>query len=199
MGIYCAKGISSRNISSRTTACMMPATGVRPPLLMLVMVRAMAPVAGIPPKMGERMLAIPCPTSSWLESWRSPMTPSATVAESRDSMAPSTAMVMAGDTSCLMAVQFRSGTFMPGSSALMEKRSPMVSTLVARPYCFSRYTPTVITMMAMSEPGHFVRNPGRQGDDGHAHQTDTRSPPVDGSEVVYVDNPFLDEVCREHQ
>lgn len=50
--------------------------------------------------------------------------------------------------------------------------------------------------MAMSEPGHFVRNPGRQGDDGHAHQTDTRSPPVDGSEVVYVDNPFLDEVCR---
>lgn len=30
---------------------MMPATGVRPPLLMLVMVRAMAPVAGIPPKM----------------------------------------------------------------------------------------------------------------------------------------------------
>ena len=50
----------------------MPATGVRAPERMLVAVRAMAPVAGIPPKSGETMLAIPCATSSTLGLWRSP-------------------------------------------------------------------------------------------------------------------------------
>ena len=34
-------------------------TGVRPPLLRLVAVRAMAPVAGMPPKSGEALLATP--------------------------------------------------------------------------------------------------------------------------------------------
>ena len=45
---------------------MMPATGVRPPLLILVMVLAMAPVAGIPPKIGVTTLAIPCAINSVL-------------------------------------------------------------------------------------------------------------------------------------
>ena len=39
-------------MSNSTTAWMIPATGVLLPLLILVMVRAMAPVAGIPPKSG---------------------------------------------------------------------------------------------------------------------------------------------------
>ena len=64
----------------------MPATGVRPPLLMLVIVRAIAPVAGIPPKIGEARFASPWAISSVLELLRSPMTPSATVAESSDSI-----------------------------------------------------------------------------------------------------------------
>ena len=51
-----------------TAACMMPATGVRPPLLMLVIVRAMAPVAGIPPNSGDARLAMPWAISSVLES-----------------------------------------------------------------------------------------------------------------------------------
>ena len=34
--------------------------GVRPPFLMLVAVRAIAPVAGMPPKSGDAMLATPC-------------------------------------------------------------------------------------------------------------------------------------------
>ena len=38
-------------ISKRVTACTIPATGVRPPFFTFVAVRAMAPVAGIPPKM----------------------------------------------------------------------------------------------------------------------------------------------------
>ena len=38
---------------------MMPETGERAPARMLVAVRAMAPVAGMPPKSGETMLAMP--------------------------------------------------------------------------------------------------------------------------------------------
>ena len=49
-------------MSSNTTECTIPAIGVRPPLLMLVIVRAMAPVAGIPPNIGEARLATPCAT-----------------------------------------------------------------------------------------------------------------------------------------
>lgn len=82
-------------ISNNTTACTIPATGDFPPLLIFVMVRAIAPVAGIPPNIGDTKLAIPCAISSVFESWRSPITPSATAAESKDSMAPNTAIVMA--------------------------------------------------------------------------------------------------------
>ena len=62
---------------------------------MLVAVRAMAPVAGIPPKSGEAILATPCATSSTLELWRSPVMPSATTAESMLSSAASSATVKA--------------------------------------------------------------------------------------------------------
>ena len=50
----------------------MPATGVRAPARMLVAVRAMAPVAGSPPKSGEAMLAMPWAISSTFGLWRSP-------------------------------------------------------------------------------------------------------------------------------
>ncbi len=88
-------GIRKRNISSSTAAWMMPATGVRPPLVMLVIVRAMAPVTGMPPKNGTVILARPWPISSVLELVREPVIPSATVDDSSDSMAPSIAMVKA--------------------------------------------------------------------------------------------------------
>ena len=51
----------------------MPATGVRPPDLMLAAVRAIAPVAGRPPNRPDARLAMPWPTSSWLERWRKPV------------------------------------------------------------------------------------------------------------------------------
>ena len=139
---------------------MIPATGVLPPLLILVIVRAMAPVAGIPPKRGEAILANPCATNSVLESWWSLITPSATVAESRLSMAPRIAMVMAGDTRFLMVSQLISGTCAAGSSLLIEKRSPMVSMLVTPAYCFRMSATTVIRIMAMSEPGIFLLKRG---------------------------------------
>ena len=129
IGMYCASGMKTRKISSRTAAWTMPATGVRPPLLIFVIVLAIAPVAGIPPKSGEQRFAMPCPMSSWFESWRRPVTPSATVAESNDSMAPSTAMVRAGCTSCFTPSHVNTGTAADGSSARMLKRSPIVSML----------------------------------------------------------------------
>ena len=97
---------------------------------MLVIVRAMAPVAGIPPKMGEKTFAMPCPMSSWLELCLSPVTPSATVAESSDSIAPRMAMVTAGEISPLIVSQVMLGTLASGKAALMLKRSPMVATEV---------------------------------------------------------------------
>ena len=65
----------------------MPATGVRPPFLTFVAVRAIAPVAGMPPKRPAAMFAMPWPTSSTLDLCRLPIMPSATTAESSDSIA----------------------------------------------------------------------------------------------------------------
>ena len=97
-------------MSSSTKACTIPVTGVLPPLFMLAIVRAMAPVAGMPPKRGVMMFATPCPMSSVLALWCFPVTPSATIAASRDSMAQSMAMVKAGETSSLMTSIDISGT-----------------------------------------------------------------------------------------
>ena len=99
-GTCAASGASSRITSSRNTACTTPASGLVAPLRMLVAVRAMAPVAAKPPNSGAMMLAAPWPMSSWFESWRAPVMPSATTAVSSDSMAPNKAMANAGPTSC---------------------------------------------------------------------------------------------------
>jgi hypothetical protein len=108
---------------------MMPAIGVRPPVLTLVVVRAMAPVAAKPPNSGAAMLARPWATSSWLGSWRSSIWLSATRAESSDSMAPSRAMVIAGEISLPKSCTDRLGRPKLGSSCGMPlKRLPMVST-----------------------------------------------------------------------
>ena len=59
IGIHPAHGPAATRITSRTTACTIPATGVRPPTRTLVAVRAIAPVAGIPPNSGDARLAMP--------------------------------------------------------------------------------------------------------------------------------------------
>ena len=59
IGTRFISGIRNRNVSSNTTACITPATGVRPPFVIFVIVRAIAPVTGIPPKSGTVMFAIP--------------------------------------------------------------------------------------------------------------------------------------------
>jgi len=64
---------------------------------MFVAVRAIAPVAGRPPTIGDTMLATPWATSSTFGLWRSPPSLSATTADISDSMAPSIATVNAGE------------------------------------------------------------------------------------------------------
>ena len=74
----------------------MPATGVRPPFLTLAAVRAIAPVAGMPPKSEDMMFPTPCPTSSALERWWPPIIPSDTTQDKSDSIEARIAMVKAG-------------------------------------------------------------------------------------------------------
>ena len=108
-GMNFASGAAATMMINSVSACVIPAIGVRAPLRIFVAVRAMAPVAGMPPKSGLTMLAMPCAISSWLESWRSSVMPSATTAESSDSMAANIAMVTAGWKRCCMFAQDNGG------------------------------------------------------------------------------------------
>ena len=64
MGIYFARGAKASNITSKVRECTIPAMGVRPPFFTFVAVLAIAPVAGMPPKNGDTILAIPWAISS---------------------------------------------------------------------------------------------------------------------------------------
>ncbi len=88
---------STSTNSSSTTACTIDASLVRPPDRTFTAVRAMAPVAGIPPNRPEPMDAMPCPTNSRSGSY-GPVSArdEATRAESSDSMAANAAIVRAG-------------------------------------------------------------------------------------------------------
>ncbi len=67
MGTNRTSGAANRTMHSSVTEWIIPATGVCAPERMLVAVRAIAPVAGSPPKSGDAMFATPCPTSSTFE------------------------------------------------------------------------------------------------------------------------------------
>ena len=62
--MYPASGAPTRRMTSSVTACTIPDTGEAAPDRMFVAVRAIAPVAGSPPKIGDAILATPCATSS---------------------------------------------------------------------------------------------------------------------------------------
>ena len=70
--------------------------GVRPPLLILVIVRAVAPVTGRPPRKGTTILAIPKAISSVLGECLSLIIPSTIRAVSKLSIAASKAIEKAG-------------------------------------------------------------------------------------------------------
>ena len=128
-GMYCASGAATSTTPSSSSACTMPATGERPPFWILVPVRAMAPVAGMPPKNGTTILAMPWAISSWLESCLSPIIWSAATAHSSDSIAPSRAMVKAGASSSETLAGSKCSGWKSGSPCGMPPNLlPMVST-----------------------------------------------------------------------
>src|SRR3954466_9613474 len=116
-------------MSSSTIAWTMPAKGVRPPVRMFVAVRAMAPVAGMPPKIGDTTFATPCATSSMFDLCREPIMPSATTADSSDSIAASNATVSDGEISSLKCSSGTDGMCGIGKDVgTAPKREPIVST-----------------------------------------------------------------------
>ncbi len=129
-GTLAASGAAASTTTSSVAECTMPATGLVAPERTLVTVRAMVPVAGMPPKAGATMLATPCAISSWLGSWRgASIRLSATRAHSSDSIAPSMASVSVGKTSCLALSQLKGGSCRSGRLCGMPPNLlPMVST-----------------------------------------------------------------------
>jgi hypothetical protein len=96
---------------------------------MLVAVRAISPVTQMPPNSAEPILATPCATSSQLERWRRPVMPSATTADSSDSMAASSANEIASGSTAFAFSNENAGSAGEGNSRGMPpKRLPMVST-----------------------------------------------------------------------
>ena len=65
-----ANGAAARTITASVTAWTIPATGLVAPDRTLVTVRAMVPVAGMPPKNGVTKLAMPWAINSWFGSCR---------------------------------------------------------------------------------------------------------------------------------
>src|SRR5258708_16376363 len=107
----------------------MPAIGDCAPERMLVAVRAIAPVAGSPPNIGETMLATPWPMSSTLGLWWSLLMRSETTADMRDSIAPSMATVRAGPSKAWIRSARNLGITKCGKpTGIPPKREPMVST-----------------------------------------------------------------------
>ena len=164
IGIIPTNWPKNNSTSSNTIAWITPATGVRPPLLMFVIVRAIAPVAGMPPKNGTTTFATPCAISSVFELCLSPITPSATIADSRLSIAPNIAIVNAegksfcttvkNDSPSANSIDGRCGAGIPCGKAY---RSPIVCTEAipqdAGAYSFSSHNAKVATMIAARLPG----------------------------------------------
>ena len=119
---------ATRMKMSRNREWKIPAIGDLAPARMLVAVRAIAPVAGSPPK-AENMLAIPMPTSSCPERCRRPVIPSATVADSNASMPARKAMTKAlGITSRASPSDMCGRCGMGKPPGIEGNRSPTVTT-----------------------------------------------------------------------
>ena len=168
----------------------MPATGPCAPERTFVAVRAIVPVTQNPPNRDEPRFATPCATNSQFDLWRRPVMPSATTAESSDSIAPSRVKaIAAGSTATIRASEISGRAGSGRDEGIPPNRVPMVSTGRS-----IRVLATATTPIAISMPGHFgrhVRMPrmramvtsdkpdGSRGDAGARHPTGRRaSPPV---------------------
>ena len=119
--------------TNKKIAWKIPATGVLPPALILVAVRAIAPVAGIPPKIPEAIFATPCPTNSWFNECLCPIKPSATTADSKASIPAKNAIVNADGTNSRISSNEKVGhTGVGRPSGRLGKRLPIVSTGIVK-------------------------------------------------------------------
>lgn len=129
IGINFANCPKKSVISKRTIAWIIPATGVLPPFLILVAVRAIAPVAGIPPNKGVIIFATPCAINSIFERCRPPIIPSATTADSNDSIAAKIAIVVAGPIRLFIVAKSICGKTGDGSA---DGSSPNFDPIVSK-------------------------------------------------------------------
>ena len=147
--MWLASGAATSTEDRKGVAWTMRADRGRRRLMMMVMVRAMVPVAGMPPKNGVMKLATPCAISSWLGLCRSSIRPSAMRAHSRDSMAPSNVSVRVGMNRKRALLQLNSGHCKVGRCAGMPPNLlPIVSTGSER-----LTQASVANSSAMMEPG----------------------------------------------
>ena len=90
-----AAGINNTKISNNTMAWTIPESGDLPPFFTFAAVRAIAPVAGIPPKQPTSKLLVPSAINSVLELCLSLIILSDTTQESKDSIPAKSAIVKA--------------------------------------------------------------------------------------------------------
>src|SRR4051812_18220860 len=144
-----ANGAATNTITSSVRACTMPATGDVAPDRMFVAVRAIAPVAGIPPNIGTTTLATPCASSSTSGLCRSPPMLSATTADNKLSIAASIATVQAEGSSGRIKSTRNSGIEIAGSPVGMP---PNLLPIVSTPIDNAAHA-TVVANKATIEPG----------------------------------------------
>jgi hypothetical protein len=129
--------------------------GVLPPFLILVAVLAMAPVTGMPPNNPEKIFEAPCATSSMFERCLPPIIPSATTAESKDSMLPSKAIAMAGCMSNLIVAKSMPGT---EGMEILFGISPNLLSIVSTGK-FEKIYDAVLNRMTTIDPGDLFADP----------------------------------------
>ena len=151
-GMNLARGINTSIISNKVIEWTIPEIGVLPPFLTLAAVLAIAPVAGIPPNREEPILAIPCAISSAFELCLSPIIPSETTADNKDSIPPKSAIVKAGPINAFNVLRFRLGIWGIGIFELiLPNWLPIVATGK-----LNINTTKVVTIKAIKDPGIFL-------------------------------------------
>ena len=124
-----ASGAATSIASNIVNACTIPATGVLPPALIFIAVRAMAPVAGRPANKDEPIFAAPWASTSALGRCLPPFMRSATIADNSDSTPAKNAITNAeGNNSIIRTSVIEGSEGIGGSFGNAPKRESMVST-----------------------------------------------------------------------
>ena len=148
MGIRPISGASTSTLSSSTPACTKLIMRVRPPLFTPTLVRAIAAVAGTPPKKGITIFPMPWPISSWLLSRGLPVIVAPTAPHSRLSIPPSAAIEIAAGSRSVSAPQGMLPSVSRLSSRIVRGMSPIIGT------CQPATTATIAAKISpTSEPG----------------------------------------------